>query len=112
MEPNRMNDHYLILEWAEEPGAGTWDDDLDWHITHPPECEWVVTDPDHNDGNYQCGIQWEIDNVGIEAIPNRQHYPDHPAALPVVHFYNKTWVENGSHRGWAHYTAIIPKEPA
>lgn len=61
--------HYLILEWAEDPDDGTFTDGLDWHVSHPPTCIPVMDEsPLGPFWSHECAIQYEIDNVGVDAF--------------------------------------------
>ena len=98
--------HYLVIEWAEEPGAGTWSPNLDWHLSHPPDCPMsTVDDLPFVAYHHTCDFQWEIDNIGADAI--RCFTATKPCCVPVDRYVHKTWVENGSHRGWDLDTGIV-----
>jgi hypothetical protein len=103
-EETPKRDHYLILEWAEEPDNGTWSDNLDWHISHPPECERFVDPVNSLYSGFRCVFQYEIDNIGVAAFSEQggESWPEVPSATPIDHFVER-WADEVD-------TAIIPKD--
>ena len=103
--PETTPHHYLVLTWAEEPGSGTFTEDLDWQISHPPTCEpLLVTITEAFEAlEYQCAIQYEIDNVGVDAFgwkdaDRARCWSAVPAVFPIEHYHEVIrgfdWVEH------------------
>lgn len=96
MDPTKKY-HYLLLTWSEDPENPTFNRELDWEITHPPDCaghfeEVKITGHTWRFWNFDCEMQWEIDGAGVEifgsAWDRQEGYSNVPAAFPI-----EQWVE-------------------
>lgn len=92
--------HYLILKWAEEPGCGTFTNDLDWELSHPKTCEWYPKYYGEYGGSFTCPEEYEIQNVGESAFgltseERRECWSSKPAAFPVEFYCEKIQI------GWS-----------
>ena len=107
--PAPFDGHYLVLVYAPADDEGSWNDDLDWELSHPPSC------PGHVDDvvgwTWDCGFQHEVDMAGVEAFRYGVTWPamSEPAVIPIV-----TWLSISRHweLGDEIDTGICPHEPA
>lgn len=90
---SRPDEHYLLIYWTEENGAGTFSERLDYQISHPPECEPVESD--EGCWSYECWIQHELDNIGVDAFCfERNKVPQLPCCVAVEAFCYKGWAKD------------------
>lgn len=81
--------HYLVLTWPEDPDNPTFNSQLDWDISHPPECQY-----DHEGFVWDCAIGYQVDWAGSELFGGQGdreiHYSLSPAMFPIE-FYHESW---------------------
>lgn len=97
------DDHYLVLTWAEEPGSGTFSENLDWNISHPPVCKplLVTITESFQALEFQCAIQHEVDHIGVDTFglhetERLRAWSTVPAVFPIEFFHEVIHCANGT----------------